>query len=149
MQKARDLARYLEDSPKLAEIYQECRATTCISFNLPPRDATAGKALKHAICEVQKLFSKHEPLIFKFGFTQPGFSVEQPNLRIQERPRQMVEYGNLVPVHRTMWTCYDGSIPHRQVLQSLGNIYIGNTTLYERITSFIFCPYTNQNYIYT
>ena len=41
----------------------------------------------------------------------------------------MVEYGNLIPVHRTMWTCYDGSIPHRQVLQSLGNIYRQHHTM--------------------
>ena len=128
MQKARDLARYLEDSPKLAEIYQECRATTCISFNLPPRDATAGKALKHAICEVQKLFSKHEPLIFKFGFTHnPAFRWNNP---IYGYKKDRDKWSNMEILFLSTEPCGPAMMEASLIdkFSSLLATYIGNTT---------------------
>ena len=50
-------------------IHKRCLEIQCISFNLPPLDATAGKVLKHATCQLERLFKAHEPLIFKVGYT--------------------------------------------------------------------------------
>lgn len=40
-----------------------------LEYKVLPLGATAGKALQHAKNTVRGLFAKHEPLIFKFGYT--------------------------------------------------------------------------------
>jgi len=36
---------------------------------LPPKGATAGRALQHAKSVLMDLFSKHDPMIFKIGYS--------------------------------------------------------------------------------
>ena len=74
LRKERVLRDHLEDSLRFAEIHKRCLEIQCVSFILPPMDSTAGKVLKHAACEVERLFRTHEPLIFKLGYTHdPAF----------------------------------------------------------------------------
>lgn len=54
-------------------------ARECIGFRLPPLKATAGVVLQHAVRVVETLFQKHDPMIFKFGYTHnPIFRWENP-----------------------------------------------------------------------
>ena len=74
LRKERNLRDHLEESLRLTEIHKRCLEIQCISFMLPPMGSTAGKVLKHATCEVERLFETHEPLIFKLGYTHdPAF----------------------------------------------------------------------------
>ena len=63
------LQSYLNDSGTLSEIHSRCESIGCIAFNLPPLDSLSGKALKHCLNELNRLFDKHSPLIFKIGWT--------------------------------------------------------------------------------
>ena len=63
------LQSYLEDSATLSEIHSRCESIGCIAFKLPPFGSLAGKALKHCLDELSRLFDKHSPLIFKIGWT--------------------------------------------------------------------------------
>ena len=56
-------------STKLSDLEAECSRLGCISFDLPPENATSGKVLWHAIKQFEKLHKKHRPMIFKFGYT--------------------------------------------------------------------------------
>lgn len=56
--------------PFFGEVLDECNALGCISFQLPPPKSLAGAALDHAISTINKLFSKHSPMIWKIGFTR-------------------------------------------------------------------------------
>ena len=79
LRKERNLRDHLEDSLRLTEIHKRCVEMQCISFILPPIDSTAGKVLKHATFEVERLFKAHEPLIIKLGYTHdPGFRWSNP-----------------------------------------------------------------------
>ncbi|CAE7221252.1 unnamed protein product, partial [Symbiodinium sp. CCMP2456] len=72
--KDRNLRDQLDASLRFAEIHKRCLEIQCISFNLPPMGSTAGKVLKHATTEVERLFKAQEPLIFKLGYTHnPAF----------------------------------------------------------------------------
>ena len=45
-----------------------------LEYKLPPQNATAGRILHHAKMTVDKLFTKHSPMIFKIGYTHsPSF----------------------------------------------------------------------------
>ena len=59
------LQSYLNDSGTLSEIHSRCESIGCIAFNLPPLDSLSGKALKHCLNELNRLFDKHSPLISK------------------------------------------------------------------------------------
>ncbi|CAE7432742.1 unnamed protein product [Symbiodinium sp. CCMP2456] len=59
----------LKDSTKLANLQVECSRLGCITFDLPPDNATSGKVLWHAIKRFENLHKKHRPMIFKFGYT--------------------------------------------------------------------------------
>ena len=58
-----------EHSESLRALYTRCSSLGCIRFALPPFRCTAGVALRSAIRQTEALFRRHEPLIFKFGFT--------------------------------------------------------------------------------
>ena len=58
-----------EHSESLRALYSRCSSLGCIRFALPPFRCTAGVALRSAIRQTEVLFRKHEPLIYKFGFT--------------------------------------------------------------------------------
>ena len=60
---------HLESSHRLLDTYMRCLETGCIGFSLPPLGALAGRVLRHAVSEIEKLFAKHEPLIWKVGYT--------------------------------------------------------------------------------
>ena len=62
-----------ESSQRLLELYLRCLETGCIGFSLPPLGALAGRVLRHAVSEIEKLFAKHEPLIWKVGYTHNAF----------------------------------------------------------------------------
>lgn len=63
------LMAYESIIPSFGEVLDECNALGCISFQLPPQKALAGAALDHAGSTINKLFSKHSPMIWKIGFT--------------------------------------------------------------------------------
>ncbi|CAE7231109.1 unnamed protein product [Symbiodinium microadriaticum] len=58
-----------QESATLSEIHSRCESIGCIAFKLPPFGSLAGKALKHCLDELSRLFDKHSPLIFKIGWT--------------------------------------------------------------------------------
>lgn len=41
----------------------------CITFQVPKFESTAGSVLKHSQCVLDSLFRKHDPCIFKVGWT--------------------------------------------------------------------------------
>ena len=47
----------------------EAASIGCITFRLPRPNITAGRVLEHCVDTIQNLFAKHEPLIFKVGYT--------------------------------------------------------------------------------
>ena len=48
---------------------EEQASSLPISFKLPPAEALSGHVLKHACAQLETLFRKHSPLIFKIGVT--------------------------------------------------------------------------------
>ena len=58
-----------DPAERLAILQEKCRAVDEIVLKLPTRALTAGKVLGHAIATMQSYFRKHEPLIFKVGWT--------------------------------------------------------------------------------
>lgn len=44
-----------------------------ISYHLPADGSSAGKVLQHASRELEKLFRKHDPMIWKVGYTHNPF----------------------------------------------------------------------------
>lgn len=63
----------LMSMPGLKEMLQEADAIGCIDFKLPPQKSisgpTSGVVLRYAIGTLEGLFRKHDPMIFKIGFT--------------------------------------------------------------------------------
>ena len=53
----------------LGDLIAEAKPVDCIAFKLPTPNAVAGKVLQHAVKTMETLFSKHEPMIWKIGFT--------------------------------------------------------------------------------
>ncbi len=53
----------------IKSIIDAAMETGCISFKLPKPDCVAGSVLHHALDVMESLISRHEPLIFKIGFT--------------------------------------------------------------------------------
>ena len=47
----------------------QASAISSIHFTLPKSNAVAGAVLAHAIRIVEKIFSQHDPMIFKLGYT--------------------------------------------------------------------------------
>ena len=60
---------HLESSQLLLKLYEQCLQLGCITLNLPPLGALAGRVLQHASRALEKLFSKWEPMIWKVGYT--------------------------------------------------------------------------------
>ena len=58
-----------EDSSQLSQLIAECKASGVIEFCHPQKRLSAGRVIEHATRKVQAMFAKHEPLIYKFGFT--------------------------------------------------------------------------------
>ena len=54
---------------RLADLTSEANALDSIAFKLPKANALAGRVVKHAVNIMEGLFSKHEPMIWKIGFT--------------------------------------------------------------------------------
>lgn len=54
---------------RLRGLQHEASHVGAISFRLPKLGASAGLALDHATKVLESIFAKHEPLIFKIGFT--------------------------------------------------------------------------------
>lgn len=50
-----------------------CKKLGCIHFDVPKSGITAGSVLKHSLQVLHSLFSKHEPCIWKIGFTHDPF----------------------------------------------------------------------------
>ena len=68
-----DLLPYFENSESLRELHAKCAELGCISFKIPSYGAVAGKVLQHASRELENLFAKESPLIFKIGYTHCAF----------------------------------------------------------------------------
>ena len=47
----------------------DCGDVGWLQRMLPPNGATAGRALQHAKSVLMSLFSKHDPMIFKIGYS--------------------------------------------------------------------------------
>ena len=58
-----------ESSNTFLEIHAECEKLGNISFKVSSVGAVAGKVLQHASRELERLFQKEAPLIFKIGYT--------------------------------------------------------------------------------
>lgn len=46
-----------------------CDSLAFLDYKLPPLGCSAGRVLQHCKQVMQSLFSKHEPMTFKFGYT--------------------------------------------------------------------------------
>ena len=57
------------DLPWYQDIGLPCKSMNCITFQVPKFGSTAGSVLKHSQCVLDSLFRKHDPCIFKFGWT--------------------------------------------------------------------------------
>ena len=53
----------------LCDLHEACQRLGSIVFKVPSFGATAGAALHHAFQQVEVLFQKQWPMIYKFGFT--------------------------------------------------------------------------------
>ena len=71
--KRRKLVRSIganHEQPWYADVIVPCKPLGCIDFNLPSKPGlSAGRVLKHARRVLQSIFAKHDPCIFKIGFT--------------------------------------------------------------------------------
>ena len=47
----------------------EASSQDCIAWKLPQPNALSGRILQHSINVIEGLFSKHDPMIWKVGFT--------------------------------------------------------------------------------
>ena len=56
-------------NPGIKSMYNHEEPGAPISYNLPADGSLAGKVLLHASREMEKLFRKHEPMIWKVGYT--------------------------------------------------------------------------------
>ena len=63
------LLGHVQASPALREIYEQCTALGCISFNVPSPNAVAGRVMQHCVKEIDITIATKKPLIFKVGFT--------------------------------------------------------------------------------
>ena len=59
----------LHGSPRLLDIAKEASAMSCIAFDLPPPNVSAGRVLDHCINVLEKTFRKWDPCIHKIGWT--------------------------------------------------------------------------------
>lgn len=60
----------LRTNPGIQTIALQAASMGCISFKIPRSPyLVSGRVLKHCIDVLQGLFLKHEPLIFKLGYT--------------------------------------------------------------------------------
>ena len=55
--------------PWFSQLAAPCESLRCIHFNVPESGVSAGSVLKHAQRVMNSIFSKHEPCIFKIGFS--------------------------------------------------------------------------------
>ncbi|CAE7697717.1 unnamed protein product [Symbiodinium sp. CCMP2592] len=69
MSKSKNLLSHLEMSPALCRMYNECNEMGCIIFNVPSRNALAGRVVQHCMKEIDIILAVQKPLIFKLGFT--------------------------------------------------------------------------------
>ncbi|CAE7233335.1 unnamed protein product [Symbiodinium sp. CCMP2592] len=69
MSKSKNLLSHLEMSPALCRMYNECNEMGFIIFNVPSRNALAGRVVQHAVKEIDIILAVQKPLIFKVGFT--------------------------------------------------------------------------------
>ena len=59
----------LQSNQGLQAIAHESARHGAIDFKIPRSQMTAGMVLQHCLEVTERLFRKHEPLIFKFGYT--------------------------------------------------------------------------------
>lgn len=59
----------LQSDPGLQAIAFESAAHCAIEFKIPKAPMTAGQVLQHCLRVSDQLFGKHDPMIFKFGYT--------------------------------------------------------------------------------
>ena len=64
-----DQANFENRAPDDRTNSEEQTSSLPISFKLPPAEALSGHVLKHACGQLETLFRKHSPLIFKIGVT--------------------------------------------------------------------------------
>lgn len=57
------------DLPWYEDIGLPCIPMKCITFQVPPLGSTAGSVLKHSLRVLDAIFRKHDPCIFKVGWT--------------------------------------------------------------------------------
>ena len=74
MQKPPSEQQPFVDNPKvvarLASFVSESHAQQLpISFRLPKKSLVAGQVLQHALSVTEALFAKHQPMVFKIGWT--------------------------------------------------------------------------------
>ena len=66
---ARSLNQDVLSLARTRDVFNKVDADACLSYRLPPLNATAGRVIHHA-CEVfEGLMIQHKPMSFKFGFT--------------------------------------------------------------------------------
>ena len=66
---------YVERYPKLLELRDclEARHPGQVRFQLPPLDSLAGTVVRHTTSLLDHLLERHDPAIFKIGFTHDPF----------------------------------------------------------------------------
>ena len=57
------------DLPWYDHVGLPCKSMKCITSQVPKFESTAGSVLKHSQCVLDSLFRKHDPCIFKAGWT--------------------------------------------------------------------------------
>lgn len=59
----------VQHNPCLQRLVEESASMSCIIFDVPKARATAGHVFQHSVEVLERMFRKHDPCIFKVGFT--------------------------------------------------------------------------------
>lgn len=59
----------VQHNPCLQRLVEESASMSCITFDVPKARVTAGHVLQHSVGVLERMFRKHDPCIFKVGFT--------------------------------------------------------------------------------
>ena len=65
----RSTAVKLDEFPWYSDLGRPCQNLECIRFQVPKLGSSAGSVLRHSQTILESIFQKHDPCIFKIGWT--------------------------------------------------------------------------------
>lgn len=118
----RSTAMDVRTQPWYSELVLPCKHLECITFDVPRDGACSGIVLKHSKRVLTLLFAKHDPCIFKIGFTH------KPSWRWEN---QLYGYGKSVDRWTNMVVMYVSHEPHSAAMleAALIDIYSSDSAL--------------------